>query len=55
MYRRYRIVDERNLKEATESFQAYLATQPKTAVVVPLKRVAKLASKDTDNERTIYG
>ena len=30
MYRRYRIVDERDLKEATESFQAYLKTQPKT-------------------------
>jgi hypothetical protein len=40
MYRRYRIVDERDLKEATESLQTYLATQPKTAVVVPLKRVA---------------
>jgi integrase len=38
MYRRYRIVDERDLKEATESLQAYLATQPKTAVVVPLKK-----------------
>ena len=25
MYRRYRIVDERDLKEATESLQAYLA------------------------------
>ena len=29
MYRRYRIVDERDLKEATESLQAYLTTQPK--------------------------
>jgi integrase len=40
MYRRYRIVDERDLKEATENLQAYLATQPKTPVVVPLKKVA---------------
>jgi len=39
MYRRYRIVDERDLKEATESLQAYLETQPKTAAIVPLKRV----------------
>src|SRR5205809_785299 len=39
MYRRYRIVDERDLREATENLQAYLATQPKTAVVVPLKKV----------------
>ena len=38
MYRRYRIVDERDLKEATESLQAYLKTQPKTPVVVPIKR-----------------
>jgi len=38
MYRRYRIVDERDLKEATESLQAYLETQPKTAAIVPLKR-----------------
>jgi integrase len=40
MYRRYRIVDERDLREATESLQAYLKTQPQTAVVVPLKKVA---------------
>jgi integrase len=40
MYRRYRIVDERDLKEATENLQAYLKTQPQTAVVVPLKKVA---------------
>jgi hypothetical protein len=40
MYRRYRIVDERDLKEATESLQAYLETQPKTAAVVPLKKAA---------------
>src|SRR4030095_16060807 len=39
MYPRYRIVDERNLREATENLQAYLATQPKTAVVVPFKKV----------------
>src|SRR5262249_53696227 len=40
MYRRYRIVDERDLREATESLQAYLKMQPQTAVVVPLKKVA---------------
>ena len=40
MYRRYRIVDERDLKEATESLQAYLKAQPKTPVVVPIKRTA---------------
>lgn len=38
MYRRYRIVDERDLKEATESLQAYLSVQPKTPVVVPIKK-----------------
>jgi integrase len=38
MYRRYRIVDERDLREATESLQAYLATQHKTSVVVPMKK-----------------
>jgi hypothetical protein len=37
MYRRYRIVYEHDLKEEMESLQAYLATQPKTALVVPLK------------------
>jgi integrase len=40
MYRRYRIVDERDLREATESLQAYLKTQPQNTVVVPLKKVA---------------
>jgi len=35
-YRRYRIVDERDLREATESLQAYLKTQ--TLVVVPIKK-----------------
>jgi len=38
MYRRYRIVDERDLKEATESLQEYLGTQFQSAVVVPIKK-----------------
>jgi hypothetical protein len=38
MYRRYRIVDERDLKEATESLQSYLKTQPQTPVVVPIRK-----------------
>ncbi len=33
MYRRYRIVDERDLREATERLQAHLAEQPKTSTV----------------------
>jgi len=36
MYRRYRIVDERDLREATERLQAHLREQPKTSVVVPI-------------------
>jgi hypothetical protein len=40
MYRRYRIVDERDLREATESLNAYLEAQPKTASVVPMKKAA---------------
>jgi hypothetical protein len=51
MYRRYRIVDERDLKEATQSLNAYLATQPTATVVAPMKR-RPLASEDTDNART---
>ena len=36
MYRRYRIVDERDLREATERLQAHLLEQPKTTVIVPI-------------------
>jgi integrase len=36
MYRRYRIVDERDLREATERLQAHLQEQPKTSVIVPI-------------------
>ena len=36
MYRRYRIVDERDLREATERLQAHLQEQPKTTVIVPI-------------------
>ena len=50
MYRRYRIVDERDLREATESLNAYLKTQPETSVVTPLRK--RLASEeDADNVR----
>lgn len=37
MYRRYRIVDEKDLVEATETLDAYLNTQSRSAAVVPLK------------------
>ena len=38
MYRRYRIVDERDIKEATERMQAHLAEQvkPHQSVIVPI-------------------
>jgi hypothetical protein len=38
MYRRYRIVDERDIKEATERMQAHLAEQvkPQQLVIVPI-------------------
>jgi integrase len=37
MYRRYRIVDERDLREATERLQAHLEGQDHSAKVVSLK------------------
>jgi integrase len=40
MYRRYRIVDERDLREATQSLNAYLEAQPTTTVVAPMKKAA---------------
>lgn len=40
MYRRYRIVDERDLREATHSLNAYLEAQPTTTVVAPIKKAA---------------
>ena len=40
MYRRYRIVDERDLKEATESVQQYLETQSQNCGVVPIKKAS---------------
>jgi hypothetical protein len=40
MYRRYRIVDERDLREATQSLNAYLGTQATTTVVAPMKKAA---------------
>ena len=37
MYRRYRIVDERDMKEATEKMQAHLAEQATAQpVIVPI-------------------
>jgi integrase len=41
MYRRYRIVDERDLREAAETLNAYLQRQPKASVVVPLKKASE--------------
>ena len=37
MYRRYRIVDERDLREATDRLQAYLNEQPKASITVPMR------------------
>jgi len=37
MYRRYRIVDERDLREATERLQNHLEEQPKDSTVVAMK------------------
>ncbi|MEE9144528.1 MAG: hypothetical protein V3U06_07150, partial [Candidatus Binatia bacterium] len=36
MYRRYRIVDERDLREATEQLQHHLEEQSKVPVVVAI-------------------
>jgi len=38
MYRRYRIVDERDLREATERLNGYIESQPKGAIVMPLRK-----------------
>ena len=38
MYRRYRIVDERDLREATQSLDAYLQKQPTMTVVSPISK-----------------
>ncbi len=43
MYRRYRIVDERDLREATEKLQAHLQDQSKASVVVPIVIIPKVA------------
>jgi len=43
MYRRYRIVDERDLREATEKLQAHLQEQPKAPIIVPLVTQNQLA------------
>ena len=40
MYRRYWIVDERDLVGATEMLQEHLAKQPTTGVLVPIKKAA---------------
>ncbi len=39
MYRRYRIVDERDLREASEKLQNHLEKQPKDSTVVAMKAV----------------
>jgi integrase len=36
IYRRYRIVDERDLREAAEKLQAHLEVQPKASVIIPV-------------------
>jgi integrase len=38
MYRRYRIVDERDLREATERLDNYLGDQPTTTIVAPIRK-----------------
>ena len=43
MYRRYRIVDERDLREATERLQHHLEEQHKAPVMVPILIVPKQA------------
>jgi len=45
MYRRYRIVDERDLREATERLQSHLEEQPQSPLVVPIVVASKLAVK----------
>ena len=45
MYRRYRIVDERDLREATERLQAHLQEQPKTPVIVPILIATRTVKK----------
>lgn len=37
MYRRYRIVDEKELREAQETLQSHLERQPRASVVAPLR------------------
>ncbi len=39
MYRRHRIVEERDLREATERLQAHLEDQPKAPIVTPIRAV----------------
>lgn len=43
MYRRYRIVDERDLREATEKLQAHLREQPKASVMALITVAEKVA------------
>jgi hypothetical protein len=38
IYRRYRIVDERDLQEATERLDNYLGDQPTTTIVAPIRK-----------------
>jgi hypothetical protein len=49
MYRRYRIVDERDLREATERLQSQLENQD-GAKVIPLRLII-----ERTQQRTVYG
>jgi len=40
MYPRYRIVNERDLREATQSLNGYLETLPTITVVAPIRKAA---------------
>ena len=40
MYPRYRIFNERDLREATQSLNGYLETQPTITVVAPIRKAA---------------
>ena len=54
MYRRYRIVDENELREAQEKLQNYLATQENASKVVGIK-TAHDEDENTEKTRTIGG
>jgi hypothetical protein len=50
MYRRYRIVDERDLRKQQRAFSSTLRRNPKTVALCPLKKqVAIEYGQNTDN------